>query len=167
MTEHERKMVRIRRVEKTVSRYQRLKLIYQRGGARIYSPVQRIIHAVAAGVPWSDCSGWGLLLAAVADVPLKDPAGWTGTAVQEGEAGESEYFTFFIKDPYEHEGEGHMIVRLRHHPRWRRLLGLAAKWRWTECGGSDNPQAGGGPTWFKPTDARIAEFPYRRRFPGL
>lgn len=161
---HKAKMKRVRRVEKAAKKIMRMGTVYLRGGAR---GAHGITPPPGPGLPWTDCSGADLYLAAVANLPIKAPNGYTGTAVLEGEDGESEYFTFFIKDPYEHEHEGHMILRLRHHPLWRRALGMAAKWRWLECGGSDNPKSGGGLTYFKPTDDRVAEFPYRRRFAGF
>jgi hypothetical protein len=158
------KAKRIRRVEKAVGRLSRLSLIYKLGGARDYNP-EHILEPSGAGVGWSDCSGFAAYLCAVAGLRLKHPAGWTGTLVEEGKQGTSPYLTLYIKDPY--DTEGHVIVRLRHHPRWRRALGMAAKWRWAECGGRDNPKSGGGPTWFRPTDERVAEFPYQRHFEAL
>jgi hypothetical protein len=161
MTTKDRKM---RRVEKAVSRLARLNLIYKLGGARVYSP-QRMLEPTGSGVGWSDCSGFACYLLAVAGIKLQNPAGWTGTLVEEGSQGTSPNLTLFIKDPL--DTEGHVIIRLRHHPRWRRALGMAAKFRWAECGGRDNPRSGGGPTWFRPTAERVAEFPYHRHFEAL
>jgi hypothetical protein len=161
---HEEKLRKIRRVEKAISRLQRMGLLYLRGGARQYDP-QRMLAPTSKGQGWTDCSGLVQYVLAIAGIQLRNPAGWTGTLVAEGEAGTSPYLTLYLKEP--EQAEGHVILRLRHHPRWRRLLGLAAKWRWAECGGSDNPQPGGGPTWFRPSDGRVAEFPYQRRFEAL
>lgn len=151
---------RIRRVEKAVTKLSHMSLIYKLGGARGGPNHNAIENPIGDGLPWTDCSGFALYLMSVAGIKADNPAGWTGTLVQEGSEGESEYFTLFLKEP--ENTEGHVIVRLRKHPRpWHRGQ---TRYRWAECGGRDNPKSGGGPTWFKPTKARIAEFPFRRRF---
>lgn len=158
--ENERK---IRRGEKAITHLQKLNLIYLLGGARTSNG---IVGPRGRGVAWTDCSGFVGFILRVIGVKLKSLSPlWTGTLKDEGEPGEGNVLTLYIKEPL--NTEGHVIMRLRHHPRWRKALGLAAKWRWAECGGMDNPHPGGGPTWFKPTDARIAEFPIRRHFPEL
>jgi hypothetical protein len=160
MTEHERKLVKSRRVEKAISRLGRMRLIYKWGGARVGN---HIAEPVAAGLPWTDCSGFGLYLAAVADLHPENPVGSTFSMATEGREGTSDYFTWFIKN--EPASDAHVIVRLRKRPRpWHRGQ---PRYRWAECGGSDNPSAGGGPHWFQPSAARIAEFPIRRHFPEL
>lgn len=152
------KLKRIRRVEKAVSNLSKMGLIYSLGGSRggdhngIHSPTRD-------GIPWTDCSGFALYLMSVAGIKAEHPGGWTGTLVTEGEGGTSEFFTLFLKEPQ--QTEGHVIVRLRKRPRWWHRK---PHYRWCECGGRDNPHAGDGPTWFRPTDSRIAEFPYQRRF---
>lgn len=157
------KVRKIRRVEKRITHLQRLRLSYLLGGARgnnhgITGPKRR-------GEDWTDCSGFALYLLRVAGIDVKDKNGWTGTLATEGREGTSPYLTLYIKEPY--KTEGHVIIRLRHHPRWRQFLGMAPRWRWAECGGYDNPRPGGGPTWFRPSGRRVAEFTHVRHFPEL
>lgn len=161
---HDAKMARVRRGEESISRLEQRDLIYLLGGARQYSPVQRILAPVGHDDHWTDCSGCAEFECAVMGLQLRNPAGWTGTLVTEGRQGTSPYFTLMLKEP--EQTEGHVIMRFRHHPGFLHREG-AAKWRWAECGGIDNPTAGGGPTWFHPTDERIAEFPYHRHFEAL
>lgn len=158
-TEHHRRaMVRLRRGEKLWSHLEDLDLIYLLGGARetgvIVGPQDR--H----GVEWTDCSGAQLFDMRAMGLNPAYPAGWTGTLVQEGHEGTSPYFTLLLKEP--EQTEGHVIARRRHKPR----VG-PEQWRWTECGGFDNPHTGGGPSWFHPTPERVAEFPYHRHFKVL
>lgn len=148
---------RIRRVEKAITRLSRMGLIYKLGGARTATG---IAEPVGRGLPWTDCSGFAQYLCAIAGIQLRNPAGWTGTLVHEGQGGDSPIFTLLLKEP--EQTEGHVIVRLRKRPRWWHLG--APKFRWAECGGFDNPKPGDGPTWFRPTESRIAEFPYHRHF---
>ena len=143
---------------------QSMHLLYKLGGAR-GGPENGIANPAGPGLGWTDCSGFAYYLLGIANVPVAQPGGWTGTLKSEGVEGTSPYLTLFLKEP--DKIDGHVIVRLRHHPDWRRRLGMAAKFRWVECGGRDNPQAGGGPTYFRPTQARIAEFPIQRHFPDL
>jgi hypothetical protein len=157
---HQQKMKRVRRAEKAVTKLSRMGLIYKLGGARGGSGHNAIENPSGDGVPWTDCSGFALYIMSVLGIKADNPAGWTGTLVSEGSEGESDYFTLFIKEAQ--QTEGHVIVRLRRRPRpWH--LGQT-RYRWAECGGRDNPRSGGGPTWFKPTLSRIAEFPDHRRF---
>ncbi|MDX6609040.1 MAG: hypothetical protein QOF85_965 [Solirubrobacterales bacterium] len=156
----EAKHKRIRRVEKAISQLVRMDLIYKLGGAR---EANGIGSPTGGGVAWTDCSGFVLYLLAVAGIKPRSPAGWTGTLVEEGREGWSSYLTLLLKEP--EQTEGHVILRLRKRPRpWH--LG-EPRYRWAECGGRDNPRSGGGPTWFKPTPERIAEFPYHRHFKAL
>lgn len=156
------KMVRIRRGETMMSRLEALELGYLLGGAR--GNGRHITAPHHKGEAWSDCSGCTLFEMLVMGLQPRSPIGWTGTLAREGSEGLSEFFTIFLKEP--EQTEGHVIMRFRHHPGWRGREG-AAEWRWAECGGRDNPHAGGGPTWFKPTDERVAEFPIRRHFKVL
>lgn len=149
---------RIRRMEKAVSRFKAMRLLYNYGGGRVGG---RMLAPQRKGEAWSDCSGLSQLLLAVGGVPLREPAGSTWSLAEEGRAGEGKNFTLFIKNA---PGDEHVINRHRRRLHW--VPGLP-KYRWSECGGSDNPQAGGGPAWFRPSEARIAEFPIRRHFPEL
>lgn len=157
---------KIRRVEKAVSRLQRMHLIYVYGGAR---GSNAMVPPHGNGQGWSDCSGLAQYLCAVADIKLRDPVGSTWSLAEEGEKGVSGNLTLFIKN---NPGDEHVIVRLRRRPRpWH--FGKT-KYRWAECGGTDNPQSGGGPSWFTPgrgmgmtPEQRIEEFYIRRRFDGL
>jgi hypothetical protein len=157
---------RIRRVEKAISRLQRMHLVYVWGGARGGSAM---IPPTSTGQGWSDCSGFAQYVLAVAGIDLKNPVGSTWSLAEEGEAGKNDVLTLFIKNP---PGDEHVIVRLRKRPRpWHRGQ---TKYRWAECGGTDNPQAGGGPGWFTPgrgmgmtPERRVAEFPIHRKFPEL
>jgi len=153
-------MRRARRVEKTITKLAAMDLIYLLGGGRATG---HISWPATPGRAWTDCSGFACLLCQVAGIRLNFPAGWTGTLVEEGEEGTSPYFTLFIKEPL--QTEGHVIIRLRKRPRWWHFG--QPKYRWAECGGRDNPRSGGGPTWFRPTAARIEEFPFRRHFPAV
>lgn len=159
-TTEKTKLRKIRRVEKAITHLQKLGLIYLLGGARsggtVHGPSGR-------GEAWTDCSGFACYLLKIAGIKLRHPDGWTGTLVEEGHKGMSDYLTLFLKEP--EQTEGHVIIRLRKRPRWWHFG--APKYRWAECGGMDNPRAGGGPTWFRPTPSRIAEFPYQRYFKEL
>lgn len=156
----EGKLRRIRRVEKAVSRASRMNLIYRLGGGRAGGGT---FFPRTSGEAWGDCSAWACLLCAIAGLKLDNPDGWTGTLQDEGKAGKSEYLTLFIKEPM--NVDGHVIIRLRKRPRpWH--FGIPV-YRWTECGGRDNPKSGGGPTWFRPTKSRIEEFPIQRHFEAL
>ena len=155
---HRRTMTRLRRGERLWDHLSHLDLIYLLGGAR--ESGQIVGPHNQHGVPWTDCSGAQLFDMRAMGLQPHNPAGWTGTLVEEGHEGTSPYFTLFLKEP--EQTEGHVIGRRRHKPR----VGQD-EWRWTECGGFDNPHPGGGPTWFEPTAERIAEFPYQRHFKVL
>lgn len=154
---HHRLLKRLRRGETLISHLQGLDLIYLLGGAR---ETGTIVGPRGHGVEWTDCSGFQLFDMRAMGLQPRYPAGWTGTLVQEGHEGSSPYFTLFLKEP--EQTEGHVISRRRHKPHMGKEV-----WRWAECGGSDNPHPGGGPTWFEPTAERIAEFPYIRHFKVL
>jgi len=150
-------------MEKAASRLQRMRLIYLWGGARHGGAM---IPPSSAGQGWSDCSGLAQYLCAVAGINLKSPTGSTWSLAGEGQKGTSTVFTLFIKNP---PGDEHVICRMRKRPRpWH--FGKT-KYRWVQCGGSDNPSSGGGPSWFTPgrgmglsPEQRIKEFPIHRNF---
>jgi hypothetical protein len=155
---HRRTMVRLRRGEQLVSHLESLDLSYLLGGAR--GSGTYISGPAGKDEAWTDCSGFELYVRRAMGLMPKDPVGWTGTIVTEGHEGLSPYYVVLLKEP--DQTEGHTIQRRRHKPR----VGPEV-FRWTECGGSDNPHPAGGPTWFEPTAERIAEFPYRRYFKAL
>lgn len=161
--EEKTKLRKVRRAEKKTKKLQRMRLGYLLGGAR--GNPDGITGPRGKGDDWTDCSGFALYLCRVMGINNENKNGWTGTLVNEGKEGTSPYFTLYLKEP--EQTEGHVIIRFRHHPRWRRMFGLAARWRWAECGGFDNPNPGGGPTFFKPTESRVNEFPFKRHFPEL
>lgn len=163
MTHTDKQLKRIRRVEQAVTNLKKMRLIYSLGGSRGSHEHNGIKNPTGANLPWTDCSGFALYLMSIAGIKADNPGGWTGTLVKEGESGTSEFFTLYLKEP--EQTEGHVIIRLRKRPRWWHFG--YPKFRWAECGGRDNPQAGEGPTWFRPSKSRIAEFPYQRRFRGL
>lgn len=152
---HHRTMVRLRRGERLWDHLVSLDLIYLLGGARSTGTI--VGPHNHKRVPWTDCSGAQLYDMRAMGLQPRSPAGWTGTLVEEGHEGTSPYFTLFLKEP--EQTEGHVIARRRHKPR----VG-EDEWRWTECGGFDNPHPGGGPAWFHPTPERIGEFPFHRHF---
>lgn len=157
---------RVRRMEKAASRLQRMRLIYVWGGGRGTGAMSA---PTTTGQGWSDCSGFAQYLCAVAGIELKNPVGSTWSLADEGQPGVSTVFTLFIKNP---PGDEHVICRMRKRPRpWH--FGKT-KYRWVQCGGSDNPSSGGGPSWFTPgkgmgltPEQRIKEFPIRRHFEVL
>lgn len=152
----------IRRGEKLVTRLSRMYLPYAYGGGRVNG---RIVDPVD-GRPWTDCSGCAIyVLIHGYGVKLKDAAGSTWSLANEGEAGKSQYLTLYIKNTPDDE---HIIVRARKRPRpWH--FGIP-RFRYWQCGGSDNPQ-GGQPTWFIPGlkmglrwKTRVAQFYIQRNF---
>lgn len=149
---------RIRRIEKAISTAARRGLIYSYGGGRGST---HMTNPPSSG-SWTDCSGLAMWLCQVGDIRLKNYVGSTWSLAEEGEAGTSPNFTLFIKN---NPGDEHVIIRLRRRGALRRRL--LGDFRWAECGGSDNPKSGGGPSWFRPSDSRIAEFPIHRHFKGL
>lgn len=151
---------RIRRAEKEITRLQRLHLPYKLGGGRWWSGKRSGTTANGPG----DCSWLAMHICDVLGVKLKNPAGNTVSLAEEGQEGTSDLFTLFIKNPPGNVEDEHVILRFR---RRRTFGGLLPRYRWAECGGSDNPTPGGGPTWFRPTPERIAQFPIHRHFKGL
>lgn len=160
MLTHKQKINHCRRAEQAIKGLEGKSLIYSLGGSRGGSEHNGILSPSSSGIPWTDCSGFALYVMSILGIKAKHPAGWTGTLVEEGEEGVSSYFTLFLKEPQ--QTEGHVIIRLRKRPRWWHLG--KPRHRWAECGGRDNPHPGDGPTFFTPTRARIAEFPYKRHF---
>ncbi|MBS1893658.1 MAG: hypothetical protein JST59_20350 [Actinobacteria bacterium] len=150
----------IRKVEKGAKLVSARKLDYAFGGGR---GATRMMSPPEAG-PWTDCSGYASWLCQISGIPLKNYVGSTWSLAEEGHEGESIWFTMFIKN---NAGDDqHIILRLR-----RRLLDPKrlryGRYRWVECGGSDNPVLGSGPAWFHPTPERIAQFYTHRHFPGV
>jgi hypothetical protein len=138
---------RLRRAEKEVTRLAGLHLPYVFGGGHV-TPAPH-------NGPF-DCSSFASHLAQVLGFDI--PTGTTYTLANVGDPGEGKYFTLHIKNPPDPH-EAHVIVSFSHGP--------GTKLRWAQCGGRDNPTTGGGPTWFRPTKARIAEFPIKRHFKGF
>jgi hypothetical protein len=147
---------RFKRTEKFISAVKRMKLYYKLGGGRRWSP-ERTVLTKEGG----DCSWWALEILAKLGIQVNVKAGNTVSLAEEGTEGVGELLTLFIKNPPGEVDNEHVIIRMRR----RRTFGILPRHRWTECGGSDNPEPRGGPTWFRPTAARIAEFPIRRHFP--
>lgn len=167
MTHHERNMVKVRRIESTAKRLERMGLHYNRGGARY---ADRITAPQHDGEAWTDCSGGSIFLCQVANIEL--PVNMimsTWGLAEAGIEGESDYFTMFLKNT---PGDEHVINRFRERPKpWHRGI---PHYRWWEVGGSDNPRYGGGPSYFIPGRTmgltiaeRLDEFPIRRCFPGF
>lgn len=158
-------LTRLRRGETLTKRLMRLNLIYSYGGGRVAGH----IVAPVAGEKWTDCSGFATYLLDAMGIKLKNDAGSTWSLAEEGEAGVGEFFTLFIKNA---AGDEHVICRMRKRPRpWH--FGKT-KYRWVECGGTDNSSAGGGPCFFTPgsgmgltPEQRVAEFPIHRKFAEL
>jgi hypothetical protein len=132
-----------------------------RSGGHIVEP--------ADGHPWTDCSGCALYAGAKGyGLKFKNGGGSTWSLAEEGHPGESRYLTFYIKNnPAGHDE--HIIVRGRKRPKpWH--LGRP-RYRYWECGGSDNPKANGGPSWFIPGlkmglswKSRVEQFYIHRNF---
>jgi hypothetical protein len=151
----------IRRIEKGAKEVSRRNLDYGWGGARDFVR-NRMIDPPAAG-KWTDCSGYAQWLCQKAGLPLKNFVGSTWSLAEEGVAGESPWFTMFIKN---NGGmDQHIILRLRR--KWSVTRKVFGEFRWVECGGSDNPDLSGGPAFFHPTPSRVAQFYIHRRFPQL
>lgn len=167
------KLHRQRRGEHAISHLESLHLNYLRGGARVSSGGRLHIASPAGpGAFWSDCSGGAFLIAATMGLPVVEEVAktgegiWTGSLSKVGEEGWSDLFTLCLKYPFEEvPDEGHVIMRLRRNPHWFEDHSVP-RFRWAEVGGADNPSAGGGMSWFKPTPERIAEFTHVRHFPG-
>lgn len=152
----------IRRGEQTVKRLSRMGLYYFYGGGRERGHVVEPVP----NTRWTDCSGCACYVLTKMGIVLKNPAGSTWSLVFEGEAGESDYLTLYVKND---AGDEHVIIRARKRPRpWH--FGRP-RFRWWECGGSDNPTPRGGPSFFIPGlkmglgwKARVAEFYEHRNF---
>lgn len=162
ITGHERAIARVRRGESRIKHLSKMGLFYFYGGGRLAG---RIIEAVR-GTKWTDCSGCATDVCDVMGIKLKNDAGSTWSLAEEGESGTSEYFTLFIKNA---SGDEHVIMRFRKRPRpWH--FGRP-RYRWGQCGGTDNPDSRGGPSFFIPGlkmgmnwKDRVAEFPIHRQF---
>jgi len=154
---------RVRRAETAAKRLQAKHLLYSYGGGRSGG---RIADPPSDGERWTDCSGLATFLLDVAGVNLKNEAGSTWSLAEEGAKGASPYLTLFIKN---NPGDEHVIVRLRKRPKpWHRGQ---PRFRWVECGGTDNPSSGGGPSYFTPghgmgltIEQRVKEFGIHRNF---
>lgn len=157
-------MAMIRSCEKLVTKLSRMTLPYDYGGARHGSHISEPID----GKPWTDCSGCGMYVLYKIGIKLKNYVGSTWSLAEEGHPGESKYLTMYIKNnPAGHDE--HVIFRTRKRPKpWH--LGFP-RYRYWECGGSDNPKSNGGPSWFIPGlkmglrwKSRIAQFYIVRNF---
>lgn len=156
---------RVRRGETLAKSLQKMKLIYSYGGGRVAGHITFPVP----GAKWTDCSGFVTYVLDAMGVRLKNGAGSTWSLAEEGKSGMGTYCTLFIKNA---PGDEHVIMRLRKRPRpWH--FGRT-RYRWVQCGGSDNPSAGGGPSFFIPgktmglsPEERIREFPIHRHFPEL
>lgn len=135
----------MRRVLAEIQRVHNQNLSYAWGG----SHNEAIVH----GDDY-DCSSWASHLCQMAN--LKVSTATTYGLAGAGKAGEGKWLTLYIKNP-PNPHDAHVIVRVFDGHRYR----------WTECGGSDNPRPKGGPCWFTPSPARIAQFPIHRHFPEL
>lgn len=106
--------------------------------------------------PW-DCSGWALhLLATVVEhvngsgmntIGFMNAARSKSNGLEEGEG---RWITFYVKDD-------HMVTRVV----------FRGRTYWMQCGGSDNPKPGDGPTFWHPTPERIREFTFHCHPKGL
>lgn len=158
----ERAMKAIRIGERTVKRLSRMDLPYIYGGGRsgghIVEPVD--------GKAWTDCSGCASYVLEKMGIKLKNAAGSTWSLVNEGEPGESKVLTLYVKN---NPGDEHVIVRGRKKPRpWH--FGRP-RYRYWQCGGSDNPKSNNGPSYFIPGlqmglgwKSRVNEFYAHRNF---
>jgi hypothetical protein len=142
---------RIRKVEHEISRLMSLGLDYTFGGGR---------NCGSRPCPNGpgDCSWFASRLCDVLGVNLKNWLGSTYSLAEEGKAGKGRYFTLMIKNPPDPH-EAHVVVEISHGP--------GTKVRHAECGGSDNPTFGNGPSWVHMDSGRLAEFPIHRHFHGL
>lgn len=169
---HSQKLVMQRRGEHLITHLGHLDLIYLLGGARFGD---RISGPLGPRSAWSDCSGGAFFVGAAMGLPMvkifEGHPIWTGSFVDLLQPGESDYLTFYLKEPY--ETEGHVIMRLRERPKpWHRGI---PRYRFAEQGGSDNPAPGGGMHWLKhpgqgmglTVHQRLAEFDHHRVVPGF
>lgn len=160
----DRVRARVRRGEEHVKWLRRLREPYAFGGGRIYNGAGQSIGTTPRGP--GDCSWFALRECAAVGVELKWPGGDTYTLAEEGEEGEGDYFTLFIKNIPGEADESHVIPAFRHGPR--------AAYHYAECGGDDNPRADGGVDWVVPgrkigltIAERMDEFTIHRHFKGL
>lgn len=157
-----RAMAQIRLGERLVKHLSTLGLRYWYGGGR----VDGHIVEPTPGEKWTDCSGGVCYVLPKMGIPLRNAAGSTWTLAGEGQPGRSNYLTLYIKNT---PGDEHVIVEGRKRPRpWH--LGRP-RFRYWEVGGSDNPDARGGPSYFIPGlrmglgwKARLHEFYIARNF---
>lgn len=149
----------IRKIERGAKIVSERPLDYSFGGGRGEKYMR---HPPLSG-GWTDCSGFAQWLCQISGIHLRDFVGSTRTLAEEGHEGESPWFTMFIKN--NPGGDEHIILRLRRkYLITRKLFG---EHRWIECGGSDNPKLGEGPTFFHPTPARVHQFYIHRYFKEL
>lgn len=154
---------RIRVLEQEGTRLSKLGLSYLWGGARTCG---KFMCAPIKGKPWTDCSGCAQYLLKFIEIELKNYVGSTFSLAEEGHPGWSDYLTMCIKNT---PGDEHIIFRLRKRPKpWH--FGRP-RFRYFECGGSDNPSSGDGPSWFIPGlkmglfwKKRVREFYIQRNF---
>lgn len=153
---------KIRRVEHEVTRLSKMNLPYVFGGGRTcgYPP--------CADGP-GDCSWFQGHLINVAGFKMPVPATNLSTFSMEQFPdldpdtfghGPGKFLTFYIKDGNGDPHEAHTFCEIRG--------------RFAECGGTDNPSSGNGPSWFHPGDGmgltlhqRLQEFPNRIHIRGL
>jgi hypothetical protein len=164
-TGHAGALHRVRRMEVRAKHLTTLGLFYDYGGGRVDGHIATPVR----NEKWTDCSGGATDLLDVGGIKLRNDAGSTWSLAQEGEEGEGEYFTLFIKNA---PGDEHVICRFRERPKpWHRG---EPRHRWWETGGTDNRSSRGGPSFFTPGAGmgltiaeRVAEFPIHRHFPEL
>lgn len=154
----------VRLIEQEGKRLSKMGLSYLWGGARTCGA---FMCAPIKGKPWTDCSGCAQWLLKLAGIKIKNYVGSTFTLAEEGHPGWSDYLTMCIKnDP---ASDAHIIFRLRKRPKpWH--FGRP-RFRYFECGGSDNPSSGDGPSYFTPGlkmglfwKKRVREFYIQRNF---
>lgn len=107
------------------------------------------------------------------------PTGTTFTLAEAGLEGFGRRFTLMIKNIAGEPDESHVIERWEFTAAEAKELGIEKHrcsdgFFYTECGGSDNPTAGNGPTFFTPgegmglsLEARLAEFSIHRHPEGF
>lgn len=160
-----RAMKHLRDGEQLVTELSHMDLGYDYGGGRVGGKIEKPVD----GKPWTDCSGCGIYVGERGyGIDFKNDAGSTWSLAEEGDPGESQYLTFYIKNnPAGHDE--HIIARARKRPRpWH--FGRP-RFRYWECGGSDNPKGNGGPSWFIPGlkmgiswKSRVDQFYIHRNF---
>lgn len=155
----------VRRIEKLVTKLSHMDLPYVYGGGRADG---KHVSAPVNGKGWTDCSGCAMYVLWKVGIKLKNYVGSTWSLAEEGHPGESRFLTLYIKNnPAGHDE--HIIVRMRKRPKpWH--FGRP-RYRYWECGGSDNPSSDGSPRWFIPGlkmglswKSRVAQFYIHRNF---